>query len=459
MPFAFYDFETSGTNPAYDQPLQFAAVLTDDRLKPLEEFNIRCRLSPHVLPAPGALKVTRTSPAVLSDPGLPTFFEFTKSIAELISRWGPCTWTGYNSIAFDEEMLRHALYQNLHPSPYRTQMNQNDRMDVMTLVYSVWVLAHDALNWATDENGRYSFKLGRLARANGFQHDEHDALGDVKATIKIARAIRDKAPDVWDRSLQNRSRSKKPMNATPESGRPLRLIERIGADPPHSVMGAFAGRNPNNKNAVAFLNLELCDPADLAAASDEEIATALQSNPRKLLTVAANKFPPLFELEAVEPVVAERAERLANMAELKDRIGTAMANRFADRAESPHVEEQLYSGGFYPPKDEERLKAFQRASWQERLNLQRRLDDPRLRQLGRRLIYFYQPDLLDPDLAQRLSAEMRARWHADADDADWMTFAEADRQLEEIENENRGTMNADDIDQLRAFYDERRRVE
>ena len=454
MPFAFYDLETSGTNPAYDQPLQFAAIKTDDRLEPLDEFNIRCRLSPHVLPAPWALAVTGTTPADLSDPGLPTFFEFTGAIAELITRWGPCTWTGYNSISFDEEMLRHAFYQNLHPSPYRTQFDGNDRMDVMTLVYSVWVLANGALNWATDENGRNSFKLGSLAEANGFRHDIHDALGDVGATIDIARAIRDNSPEIWDQSLRNRSRH--PVNNMLETGRPLRLIERIGAAPPHSVIGAFAGRNPNNKNAIAFLDLELCDPADLAAVGDEEITAALQSNPRKVVTVSANRFPSLFELEAVEPVVADRANRLANMAGLKDRIGDVMANRFAGRAKSPHVEERLYSQ-FYSEGDRTLLESFQQSSWQERLNLRRRLVDPRLKQLGRRLIYFYRPDLLDPDLLQWLSAEMRNRWHAAADDAGWITFAEADRQLEEIESS--GAMNAADIGRMRAFYYERRRVE
>ena len=452
MPFAFYDLETSGTDPAYDQPLQFAAIRTDDQLEPLEEFNIRCQLSPHLLPAPEALAVTGTTPADLSDPARQTFFEFTGAIAELITRWGPCTWTGYNSISFDEEMLRHALYQNLHPSPYRTQMDGNDRMDVMTLLYSVWVLAQDALTWAIDENGRNSFKLGLMAQANGFtKHDFHDALGDVRAMIEIARAIRDEAPDVWNRSLRNRS--KRSVNEMLHSGRPLRLIERIGASPPYSVIGAFAGRNPENRNAVAFLDLERCDPADLATADDEEIATALESNPRKLLTVSANKFPSLFELEVVGPVVAERANRLANMAELKDRIGAAMANRFSDKVRSPHVEEQLYSR-FYSESDRILLESFQQSSWRERFGMLNRLADPRLRKLGLRLVYLYRPDLLDPDLAQRSTAAMRNRWHAVADDAKWTTFAEVDKQLEEIENS--GAMNAPDIGRLREFYDEKK---
>ena len=452
MPFAFYDLETSGTNPAYDQPLQFAAILTDDQLEQLDEFNIRCRLSPHLLPAPWALAVTRMTPADLSDPDRQTFFEFTGAIAELITRWGPCTWTGYNSISFDEEMLRHALYQNLHPSPYLTQMDGNDRMDVMTLVYSVWVLARDALNWAIDESGRNSFRLRLMAQANGFtQHVFHNARGDVEAMIEIARAIRDEAPDVWHRALQNRS--KRSVNEMLRSGRPLRLIERIDASPPYSVIGALAGRSSGNTNAVAFLDLERCDPAELAVASDEEIATALESNPRKLLTVSANRFPSLFELEVVEPVVAERANHLANMAELKNRIGAAMANRFADRAESPHVEERLYSR-FYSDRDRILLESFQQSSWPERFRMRDELGDPRLKKLGLRLVYLYRPDLLDLELVQESTAAMRSRWHAPAEDANWTTFAEVDRQLEEIENS--GAMNAPDIRRLREFYDEKR---
>lgn len=43
--FAFYDFETTGTSPAYDQPIQFAAILTDDELNEVERINIRCHLT------------------------------------------------------------------------------------------------------------------------------------------------------------------------------------------------------------------------------------------------------------------------------------------------------------------------------------------------------------------------------------------------------------------------------
>jgi exodeoxyribonuclease-1 len=71
MNFVFYDTETTGTDTTFDQILQFAAILTDANLNELDRFETRCRLLPHVIPAPGALLATRVSPAMLTEPALP----------------------------------------------------------------------------------------------------------------------------------------------------------------------------------------------------------------------------------------------------------------------------------------------------------------------------------------------------------------------------------------------------
>ena len=55
MTFAFYDLETTGLSPAFDQPLQFAAILTDDAFREIERVNLRCRIAPHIIPSPWAL--------------------------------------------------------------------------------------------------------------------------------------------------------------------------------------------------------------------------------------------------------------------------------------------------------------------------------------------------------------------------------------------------------------------
>ena len=61
MPYVFYDTETTDISTAFAQILQFAAIKTDDDLNEIDRFQIRCRLLPHVVPAPKALLVTKIS--------------------------------------------------------------------------------------------------------------------------------------------------------------------------------------------------------------------------------------------------------------------------------------------------------------------------------------------------------------------------------------------------------------
>jgi exodeoxyribonuclease-1 len=93
--FAFYDFETTGTSPAFDQPLQFAAILTDDNFNQVECIDIRCQLAPHILPAPWALAVTGVSPEQLMDPALPSWFDFSHQISDQTLGAGDMDWLQY----------------------------------------------------------------------------------------------------------------------------------------------------------------------------------------------------------------------------------------------------------------------------------------------------------------------------------------------------------------------------
>ena len=52
-----------------------------------------------------------------------------------------------------------------------------------------------------------SFKLEHLTKANGLAHEAaHDALSDVRATIALARLIRQKQPRLWDFCLKLRKK-------------------------------------------------------------------------------------------------------------------------------------------------------------------------------------------------------------------------------------------------------------
>lgn len=433
MNFAFYDLETTGTSPTFDQPLQFAAILTDGEFMEIERVNLRCRIAPHIIPSPWALAVTGVRPAQLVDPALPTHFEFTQSIHALIERWSPAIWTGFNSIRFDEEMLRQAFYQTLQPDIFATQFNGNSRFDVLTALYAVWCREKDLFEWPVDPDGRVRFKLDRIAPLNGFaDHDAHDALGDVAATIHIARRIAQRAPALWAELLTNRDKAHVVANL--ETFQPMALIERFGGGMPRATVGCFCGTSASNPNQAAFFDLDAADPASLLKADDAAVFAAVDVTPKVIRAFSINKSPALLSVVAPSAEQSRRAEVIANAPEFRARVGQALAARFPEdpAAPIPPVEKQIY-GGFYCYSDKALLAEFQHADWRRRQEIVATLTDPRLRQLGRRLVAFHAPELLSPAERAQYEAWLHERWTApDLPATEWMTRAAAQRALDEL---------------------------
>jgi exodeoxyribonuclease-1 len=191
----FFDTETTGTSTAFDQILQFAAVLTDDQLKELDRFEIRSRLLPYVVPSPGAMLVNRITAHDLIDERYPSHYRMVQSIRERLLSWCPAVFVGFNSLGFDEHLLRQAFYQTLHPI-YLTNTGGNARCDAFRLVHAASMFAPKAISIPTTEAGRQTFRLDRLARQNGFLQ-AHDAMIDVEATIHLCRLIQTRAPDLF----------------------------------------------------------------------------------------------------------------------------------------------------------------------------------------------------------------------------------------------------------------------
>lgn len=450
MNFAFFDLETTGTSPAFDHPLQFAAILTDAEFREIERVNLRCRLAPHVIPSPQALAVTGVRPHQLVDPDLPSLFEFAQALTELVSRWSPAIWTGFNSIRFDEEMLRQMFYQNLQPEIFVTQFNGNTRFDIMTAVFAVFQRRPDLLKWPVDETGRVRFKLDRLAPENGFEgHNAHDALGDVEATIHLARLITERAPDLWQQLLANRDKSH--VQAQLDQFEPVELVGRFGGGPPKAIMVCLCGYAAKNQNQAYLFDLDAMDPAELITASDADLMAAMDAESRPLRSISINKVPMLLPPATVTDEQRRRALALAEAPELRQRLIAAMAARYpADSDMAPqHVEQQIFSG-FYNWNDKARLKEFQGADWPRRQEIVATFEDARLRQLGARLVAFHSPNLLSDSGRRRYIAWRRDRWNVSTDaEVEWMTLGKARQAL--LEMKAASAQDPAMLDEIEAF--------
>lgn len=449
--FVFYDFETTGTEPAFDQAIQFAAILTDESLKPIDEVNIRSRLAPHILPSPMALAVTKVAPSLLTDPDLPSPYEFTRQLSDLIDKWSPAIWTGYNSLKFDESFFRQMFYQYLEPRIYKTQLDGNRRLDILRAVYAAWALEPGALKIPQDDKGRLTSKLDLLAPANGFvDHDAHDALGDVRATIYVADLVRTRLPEIWNQLIRNTD--KDAVRELCSSGAPLALVERFGAAPPRIYIGAYCGTSSKDQNQIGFFDLRNSDPAAIVDATDDALDRAVERSPKAIRSVRINSTPTFVELTEYSDEDVARAKVLLGADDLHARVGAALARRFEDREPSEFVEEQIYEG-FISNADASLLVRFHAAPWKDRHEILTQVEDGRLRTLGERLLCLDTEYGAPTDLQQAFSNYVSEKWDAPAD-SKWTTFEKVDKELAEIQTTKKLEPAA--LAELVAFYDSKR---
>ncbi|WAC22942.1 exonuclease domain-containing protein [Blastomonas sp. SL216] len=426
MGFVFYDTETTGTNTSFDQILQFAAICTDDDLNEIDRFEIRCRLMPHIVPSPGALCVTRIRMEQITDPALPSHYEMMCEIRAKLAAWSPSIFTGWNTLGFDEHLLRQALYQSLH-SPYLTNTGGNCRIDILKIAQAASVLVPDAIIVPVGDKGKPTFRLDRLAPENGFNHlNAHDALADVEATIHVARLIRDNAPELWADAVHL---SDKASVATLLNAEPCFILTESFYNLPYQFALTKIGHEPGNAGTVLALNLAI-DIDQLRAMTDEELAAWLTRSPKPVRRIRTNAAPTLQALSEYEHFggdaagdLLERAHRIQADTEFCARLIRLSAKQ--DRPASEFVEEQIYSG-FVGRADENRMAAFHLAAWEDRPAIVEGFGDVRLIALGRRLIYEHRPDLLPENIRAKIAAKIAARLAGDGyEKTAWTTIADA----------------------------------
>lgn len=432
--YVFYDFETTGISPEFDQPLQFAAIVADNELNELDRIDIRCQLAPHVIPAPSAMKVTGVTPEKLLDKNFPNYFEFAQTIQALTEKWAPACWLGYNTIAFDEQVLRQMFYQNLQPNIYATQLFGNVRQDLMKMIFAVYADAPEILKWPLGDNGKIIFKLDRLAPINGFSHENaHDALNDVEATIFIFKLIKERAPRLFEYLMS--STDKHFISTQLKQFKPMSVSLRFGGHLPKNYVGCYCGESKSNSNQIGFLDLEALNISDLKSMGKEEIIAAVQDSPKVIRALSINKAETFRELINPTDEILEKCAFLQTNSEFQMMVSDALDNRFEPIDVSElEVEEKIYSG-FFESTDRHLLDQFQGASWPDRSELIKSFKDDRLRQLGQRLLAFYAPDLLSNDQKSRFNEFLQSRWKATGEDVKWNTIDKVASDLSEMDCE------------------------
>ena len=186
--FIVYDFETSGRSSRFDQILQAGIIIYDQNLKVINKLNLKSRINPDIVPSINALRVNKLKISDILSEKM-SCYEMTMQMYSFLSKFQDSFFVGFNSINFDEEFFRQTLWEHF-TFPYLTNTKGNSRLDVLNFVTLVHAFRKNALNVEVNDEGKITFKLESLAKANCFESDNaHEAIADVETTMKLLEML------------------------------------------------------------------------------------------------------------------------------------------------------------------------------------------------------------------------------------------------------------------------------
>ena len=426
--FYWHDYETFGRVPRRDRPAQFAGVRTDADLNEIgEPTMVYCQPAPDYLPDPESCLLTGILPQTCLAEGVPEH-RFASIIEAELALPGT-VGVGYNSIRFDDEVTRHLFWRNLIDPYAREWQNQCGRWDILDVVRATYALRPDGIQWPKHDDGRPSFKLEHLTKANGLAHEAaHDALSDVRATIALARLIKSKQPRLWDFCVKLRRKDE--------------VIREMGVGKPFVHISGMYGTerggmalvwplapHPTNKNEVIVWDLA-SDPTELLDLDVETLRLRMFSKTEALpegvtrlpvKTIHLNKSPIVVgNLKTVSDETAARWNLQRDVAMRHAEIAAREGHRLAgmwplvfERAApmSPvDVDEDLY-GGFVGNDDRRNLTRLRGLSPSQLADKRPAFADPRLEELLFRYRARNFPDTLTEEEQQQWQQHCAARLH------------------------------------------------
>ena len=273
--FYWHDYETWGAQPPIDRPAQFAGLRTDTDFNPIGgPLVIYARPADDLLPQPDACLITEITPQLAREQGMPEAEFFGLIHAELMQP-GTCA-LGYNSMRFDDEVTRYGLYRNFFDPYEREYKNGNSRWDLIDVVRLTRALRPEGIQWPEREPGVTSFRLEDLTAANDIPHSgAHDALADVRATLAMARLVRERQPRLFDFLLDNRDKNKLAAQLNVRNPHPiLHVSARYPARQGCLAAVLPLARHPRNRNGIIVYDLRV-DPTPLLALEVDQIRRLL----------------------------------------------------------------------------------------------------------------------------------------------------------------------------------------
>ena len=268
-----------------------------------------------------------------------------------------------------------------------------------------------------------------MAPLNGIEHgDAHSAIGDVIATVGIAKLISNKAPNVW-----------KASKLTTDKNQSLELIKKellfctneyfYGRSRPY--LQTFICQHPQYQWPLCF-DLKH-DPETYLAMPISELTAAMKKQPKFMRTVRHNKHPvimnPIYgdKFDEYKMIgiskLEKRAKLVKNNKEFAEKILSIKRSETEEREqiksqEDIYNEESIYTK-FTSSEDNKIMPEFHNVDWNKKNSILSKFKDERLKYFGKKLLYNEKPEILSKseyslihkDTAKKLLSTNNEKWN------------------------------------------------
>ncbi len=396
--YLFYDIESTGLNPCFDQVLQFAAIRTDLELNELERHEIRIKLNPDIIPSPKAILVHQQGIDQMQN-GV-SEYEGIKTIHKLLNQPGTIS-LGYNTLGFDDEFLRFSFYRNLL-TPYTHQFaNQCSRMDIYPLTVMYYLFDHESINWPVIDD-KVSFRLENINACNQLASGmAHDAMVDVEATVALAKKLKSNQK-IWDfccgymqkNTDTSRIKQLQKTQMIGDNNYPLAYVihSKIGVKNAFMAPVISIGQHRAYKNQTLWLRL---DNINLAAMDPKDI-------PEKIFVIKKKMGEEVIILPKLERyahhISTDRHEQAAlNLAWLQNnsekftQIESYHQHYTYPKVDNIDADAALYDLPFASRAQQATMQKFHQAAAADKPEIAKQLNCPAKHELAQRLLCKHYP--------------------------------------------------------------------
>ena len=268
-----------------------------------------------------------------------------------------------------------------------------------------------------------------MAPLNGIEHGEaHSAIGDVIATVGIAKLIANKAPNVWKASM-----------LTMDKNQTLNLIQKellfctneyfYGKSRPY--VQTFICQHPQYQWPLCF-DLKH-DPNIYLKMPIEVLKDSMKKQPKFIRTVRHNKHPVIMnpsygdrfdEYKMIGTIKLQaRAKLIRENKEFAEKIISIKRSEIEEKEQSksqedPYNEESIYLK-FTSAEDNKIMPEFHKVGWDKKLSVLGKFKDERLQYFGKKLLYMEKPEMLSKsdynlihtDIAKKLLSTNNEKWN------------------------------------------------